>query len=57
LTKNFGMKVIVSQKTIENPNDDLFFYAEELSPALYPILCKANIELLRKKESFDRWKR
>ena len=55
LMKSFGMKVSISRKIDDYLSEDSGFYAEEMSSALYPILCKANIELFRRKESFARW--
>ena len=51
----FHMIVSVSGKELENPQDLRWFYGEEIPPILYPILCKANIELFRKRASFIEW--
>jgi hypothetical protein len=53
--KNFGMKVSVAKKGPQTLEEGDWFYAENFSSALYPILCKSNIELFRRKDSFDRW--
>jgi glycosyltransferase involved in cell wall biosynthesis len=51
----FHMIVSVSGKELENPQDLRCFYGGEIPPILYPILCKANIELFRKRASFIEW--
>jgi hypothetical protein len=53
--EGFHMIVSLSGKKLENPQDRRWFYGEKTPPILYPILCKANIELFRKKESFIEW--
>ena len=50
--KRFHMIVSVSGKESGDHQDRRWFYAENISSILYPILCKANIELFRKKASF-----
>jgi hypothetical protein len=51
----FHMIVSISGKELENSQDLRWFYGEEIPPILYPILCKANIELFRKRASFIEW--
>ncbi len=53
--KTFGMRVLISGKGIQSLPKDNWFFAEGFSSALYPILCKSNIELFRRKDRFDRW--
>ena len=51
LCERVQMRISLSESSV-GPRDNRGFYAETLSDALYPILCKANIELLRRKEPF-----
>jgi glycosyltransferase involved in cell wall biosynthesis len=55
LLGNFGMNVAISKKTPGDSRFGLWFYGDVLHSTLYPILCKANIELFRRQVSFDRW--
>ena len=53
--KQFGMRVAITDKIPGSDQGAQWFFAEELTSILYPMLCKANIELFRRKDSFARW--
>jgi len=54
--RRFAMRVLIRPQGTEEHRDDSWFYAEDILSALYPVLCKANIDLFRKKASFDQWR-
>jgi glycosyltransferase involved in cell wall biosynthesis len=52
---NFGMYVAISKEIPEDSRPELWFYGNMIHSTLYPILCKANIELFRRQVCFDQW--
>jgi glycosyltransferase involved in cell wall biosynthesis len=53
--RQFGMRVAITDKIPGSDQGEQWFFAEELTSILYPVLCKANIELFRREDSFARW--